>query len=60
VAPLKTAILSMPQGSGKTRICEQLAARLGCATVIDEWHPRWPMREGALHLTNVPAEEVLL
>jgi hypothetical protein len=50
----------MPQGSGKTRIAEQLAPRIGCRSVIDEWWPGQPLRQGALHLTHAPAEEVLL
>jgi hypothetical protein len=51
-SPLKTAILALPQGYGKNIIAAQLAERLGCITVVDEWHPREALQPGALHLTN--------
>lgn len=57
---VRTAILSMPQGSGKTRIAEQLAPLIGCGGVIEEWWPGQLLRRGALHLTHAPADEVLL
>jgi len=50
--PLKTAILSLPQGSGKNLIAAQLARSLGCLTVVDEWAPCDQITAGALHLTN--------
>lgn len=49
----KTAILSLPQGMGKTIFAQQIAQFLGCTHVIDEWHPSLPVLPGALHLTNV-------
>lgn len=54
-APFKTAILSLPQGSGKSLIAAELALALGCHTVVDEWTPRKPLTVGALHLTSEDA-----
>lgn len=48
----KTAILSLPQGAGKTLLANALADRLGCTSVVDEWHSRMLLKPGALHLTN--------
>ncbi len=53
VPPEKTAILSLPQGMGKSTIARAMAQRIGCSRVIDEWHPLMPLLPGALHLTNV-------
>ena len=52
----KTAILSLPQGLGKTTIAKALAPMLGCKAIVDEWSPDQPAVPGALHLTNVPLE----
>lgn len=49
----KTAILSLPQGWGKTQIANDVAQFLGCSDVVDEWHPGRPILAGALHLTHV-------
>lgn len=49
---LKTAILALPQGWGKTTIAAALAHRLGCTSVIDDWAFGQQMTQGALHLTN--------
>jgi hypothetical protein len=49
---LKTAILNLPQGSGKTLFAPGMAARLGCTQVVDEWSPSLGVTPGALHLTN--------
>ena len=51
---LKTAILTLPQGYGKTSIAHQFASRLGCTSVVEEWSPSQPLTPGALHLTNAP------
>ncbi len=48
----KTAILTGPQGSGKSAIARQLAKRWGCAKLVDEWNPSLPIVPGALHITN--------
>jgi hypothetical protein len=50
--PLKTAILSLPQGAGKSTIACELARWLGCSWVADEWNSSLPLRMGALHLTS--------
>ena len=52
IHPLKAAILSLPAGSGKSNIADQLAQRLGCTGVVDEWNTDKPFTPGALHLTN--------
>jgi len=52
-AQAKTAILSLPAGSGKTTIAARLAAFLGCRQIVDEWSPTQPITPFALHLTNV-------
>ena len=50
--PCKTAILSLPQGMGKTTMGYDLAQRLGCTCVVDNWYPAMRLTPGALHLTN--------
>lgn len=52
IPPLKTAILSLPQGMGKTAVAQRLARWLGCTLIVDEWHPGLRVVRGALHLTN--------
>ena len=54
--PLKTAILSLPPGMGKTTVAQRLAKWLGCVGVVDDWAPGRPMFAGALHLTNAALE----
>lgn len=54
--PLKTAILSLPQGFGKSTVAHDLARWLGCTTIVEEWSPAKPVVVGALHLTNVSLE----
>lgn len=49
---IETAILSLPQGMGKSTIATHLAARIGCRMVIDEWVPTQGLTLGALHLTS--------
>lgn len=48
----RTAILSLPQGVGKTTMSHSLALRLGCTHVVDDWLPDSPILPGALHLTS--------
>ena len=50
--PLKTAILSLPQGMGKSTIAQALAVALGCGHIVDEWSPVHVVLPGALHLTS--------
>lgn len=54
----KTTILTAPAGWGKTRNAAALATEFGCTQVVDEWTPGHCTVEGALHLTNVPAQEI--
>lgn len=49
---LKTTILALPQGCGKTSMARALADKLGCTGVIDEWNPKTALTPDALHLTN--------
>lgn len=53
-----TVILSLPPGSGKTRVAAELAQRLDCAQVCDPWEPHQPIQPGALHLTNARLDSV--
>lgn len=53
----KTAILSLPQGWGKTTMARRIAAHIGCTRIVDEWWPGQPILGGALHLTS--ADDVL-
>jgi hypothetical protein len=55
--PLKTTILMLEAGMGKTTIAKQLADHLGCTTVIDEWNWGKPLTLNALHLTNTIATD---
>lgn len=48
----KTAILSLPQGWGKTAMARRIAAHIGCSRIVDEWWPSQPVLGGALHLTS--------
>lgn len=49
---MNTVIFCAPASWGKTRNAENLRVYFGCATVIDEWKPTKPIKEGALHLTE--------
>ncbi len=51
----KSAIVSLRSATGKTTVAEQLAKRLGCKFIWDEWVPgQHPILPGTLHLTNAP------
>lgn len=52
-----TAVLWMPQGSGKSTHAQAVAALLGCTHVVDEWSPGAAMQAGALHLSNAALPE---
>lgn len=54
----KTAIVNLPPGAGKTLLGRQLAARLGCAWVVDDWADGRPLLAGGLHLTHLPVREM--
>jgi Mg-chelatase subunit ChlI len=46
-------IVHGPQGCGKTRHAEALAAHFGVGRVVDEWMPGDPVEPDALHLSQV-------
>lgn len=52
LAPLKTVIVYLPPGYGKTTHAETLRTQLGCDLVVDEWNPNTALTPGALHLTS--------
>lgn len=54
----KTVILCAPQGAGKGLRAPALMREHGCTTLIEEWWPGEPLTPGALHLTNVPPEQL--
>lgn len=51
-----TAILSGPQGSGKSKAAPALARSLGCRSVIDPWTHNSCLTAGALHVIHTAAE----
>lgn len=53
---VKTSILCLPQGAGKSTIAERLALRIGCCLIVDEWLPSYPLILGALHLCQQDPE----
>lgn len=55
-AVARTAILSMPAGSGTTAMAPRIAQFLGCSSIVKEWSPGQPIVAGALHLTNADLE----
>lgn len=59
VSPQKTAILSLPSGTGKTTMAPALAKWLGCTGIVDEWRPGLPLVAGALHLTACAPDQCL-
>lgn len=49
---LKTVIVSMRGGTGKTTLATEMARHFGCTSIVDEWATAKPLVAGALHLTN--------
>lgn len=47
-----TVVIHGPQGCGKTRNAQALAAHFGCARIVDGWNGRDKVEAGALVLTN--------
>lgn len=58
VRPVKTIILTAPQGWGKTTNAQALRQEFGCNRVVDNWKPMDCTFEGALHLTNTPPHQI--
>ena len=48
-----TVLIHGPQGCGKTRNAQALAAHFGCSSVVDDWNGRDWIDAGSLVLTNV-------
>ena len=48
-------IIYGPQGCGKTRNAEALAAHFGCTSIVDNWDGESEVPDGALALTSEPA-----
>ena len=42
-----TVLIHGPQGCGKIRNAQALAAHFGCSQVVDDWNGRWPWRSGS-------------
>lgn len=58
-------VIHGPQGCGKTRNAQALAAHFGCSRIIDDWDGASPLPEGALALTsatdiNLPQRAMVL
>ena len=47
-----TVVIHGPQGCGKTRNAQALAAHFGCSRVVDDWNGQSKIEEGSLVLTN--------
>ena len=52
----EAAILSLPQGWGKTTMAPAMAAFLSLDWIVEEWHPAQRIVPGALHLTSEPVD----
>lgn len=56
---MKTIVFTAPQGWGKTITATELAKQHGCAMIVDEFNPDNDLLiPGALHMTNVPPDEI--
>jgi len=51
-------IFSAPQGCWKTRLADKLLAHFDCQQVVEEFCLGDPITPGALHLTNVPFDQI--
>lgn len=50
-----TVVIHGPQGCGKARNAQALAAHFGCTRIVDDWNGRDRIEEGSLVLTNSDA-----
>ncbi len=48
---MKTYIVHGPAGCGKTTHADQIADKLGCAVIVDDWYPPKALTPGAIHIT---------
>ena len=48
----RTVVIHGPQGCGKTRNAQALAAHFGCRRIVDDWNGQSKIEEGSLVLTN--------
>jgi len=55
-SPLRTIILSLPAGSGKSTYAHQLCSQFNCGALVDDWSTHEALIAGALHLTNQSIE----
>lgn len=53
-----TLIVSGPQGCGKTRLAQEIAAHFGLSGLVDDWDGKSDLPKGALALTSVPVTEL--
>lgn len=51
-------IVIAPQGAGKSRHAQALAARYGCTAIVDEWDGASELAPGTLALTNLALSDV--
>ena len=47
-----TVLIHGPQGCGKTRNAQALAAHFGCSRIVDDWNGQSKIEEGSLVLIN--------
>lgn len=53
----RSVVVFGPQGCGKTRNAEALAAHFGLRFVVDDWDPKHHcLVRGALHLSHAPSK----
>lgn len=53
MAQAGTVVFSAPQAWGKTRNATQLRNKFSCRYIVDGWDTTQPLKEGAIHLTNL-------
>lgn len=49
-----TVVIHGPQGSGKTRSAQALAAHFNCSRIVDDWNGLGRVERGVLALTSAP------